>query len=513
VLPADLVTDGVSGETLCVSLHDTEGFGFIAIIVIMVLSTTYVLFELHDVTGAAKMTLSANVKSVDQAKQLKTLLYDEEGYAQKYLISEDRTYFDLLMESSRQFDRIVYTLRTLQTEEAERSIINQVVNTHQWFESDFSKKSDITAIPDTSQVSEKWHGSFEMIHRQLDHLISLNQLTIGNAMSRVEATTSRSTGIALFLTICTLVVAVIIASLIARTITKPIGDLIKGTGRIAKGNFETIEINSKDEIAQLADAFNDMSRQLKKINEFKAEMMQQISHELRNPLQIIRSSHDLLKRQHLGKLNEKQLKLLSSLDIGAARITAFNNPYLDIAKYDAGMMEYQMVRTDFREVIEPIVSEARLIAASKEIYVNFEVKGTLPKVIADPEKIRVVFRNLLSNAIKYSPEGKQIDILVSPNKFGVRAIVRDQGIGIPPEDLPKVFGRFYQAQNAGKAKTKGTGLGLALVKAFTEGHGGRVLAQSTLDSGSSFIVELPAAPRKYLGVDDFQKAEDDYVPE
>jgi len=176
-------------------------------------------------------------------------------------------------------------------------------------------------------------------------------------------------------------------------------------------------------------------------------------------------------------------------------------------------MEYQMVRTDFHEVLEPIVSEARLIAASKEIYVNFEVKGTLPKVIADPEKIRVVFRNLLSNAIKYSPEGKQIDILVSPNKFGVRATVRDQGIGIPPEDLPKVFGRFYQAKNAGKAKTKGTGLGLALVKAFTEGHGGRVLAQSTLDSGSSFIVELPAAPRKYLGVDDFQRAEDDYVPE
>jgi signal transduction histidine kinase len=92
--------------------------------------------------------------------------------------------------------------------------------------------------------------------------------------------------------------------------------------------------------------------------------------------------------------------------------------------------------------------------------------------------------------------------------------VRDQGIGIPPEDLPKVFGRFYQAKNAGKAKCKGTGLGLALVKAFTEGHGGRVLAQSTVDSGSSFIVELPAALKKYLGVDDFQKrAGDDYAPE
>jgi two-component system sensor histidine kinase GlrK len=495
------------------SIYKKMMSGFIAIIVIMVLATTYVLIELHDVTGAAKMTMSANVKSVDHAKQLKTLVYDEEGYAQKYLISEDRTYFDLLMESSRQFDRTCYALSGLQKEEAERAIVNQIASTHQWFANDFRRKRDLPKAADTSRVSEEWHDSFELIHRQLDHLIGMNQLTIGNAMSKVEATTSRSTSIALFLTICTLVLAIVIASLIARTITRPIADLIEGTGRVAKGNFETIEINSNDETAQLAAAFNHMSRQLKKINEFKAEMMQQIAHELRNPLQIIRSSHDLLKRQHLGTLNAKQLKLLSHIDIGAARISAFNNQYLDIAKFDAGMMEYKMVRTDLLEVIEPIISEARLIASSKEIDVNLGVTGNLPKVLVDHEKIRVVFRNLLSNAIKYSPTGKQIDILLSANKFGVRATVRDQGIGIPPEDLPKVFGRFYQARNSGQAKSKGTGLGLALVKAFIEGHGGRVLAQSTLNAGSTFIVELPAAPQKYLGIDDFQLTGDDRVPE
>jgi len=495
------------------SIYKKMMVGFIAIIVIMVLATTYVLIELHDVSGAAKMTMSANVKSVDRAKQLKTLVYDEEGYAQKYLISEDRTYFDLLLENSRQFESICYALSGLQNEETERAIVNQIASTHQWFESDFRSKSDLPKGADTSRLSEEWHGSFALIHRQLDHLISLNQLTIGNAMSKVEATTSRSTSIALFLTICTLILAIVIATLIARTITRPIADLIAGTGRVAKGNFDTIEINSNDETAQLAAAFNHMSRQLKKINEFKAEMMQQIAHELRNPLQIIRSAHDLLQRQHLGFLNAKQLKLLSSIDIGAARISAFNNQYLDIAKFDAGMMEYKMVRTDLLEVIEPIISEARLIAASKEIEVDFAVTGTLPKVLVDHEKIRVVFRNLLNNAIKYSPAGKRIDIVLSPNKFGVRATVRDQGIGIPPEDLPKVFGRFYQARNAGQAKSKGTGLGLALVKAFAEGHGGRVLAQSTLNAGSSFIVELPAAPKKYMGVDNFQLAGDDHVPE
>jgi len=485
-----------------VSIYSKTMLGFIAVIVIMGLATTYVLFELHDVTGAAKVTLSANVGSIDQAKQLKALLYDEEGHAQKYLISGDIAYFDLLLGSSRQFDRIAYGLRTLQKEGAENSIVNQIVNTHQWLESDFREKSDIKAIPDTNLVAEEWHGSFEMMHRQLDHFISLNQQTISNAMSRTEVTASRSTSIALFLTICTLVAAVIIAFLIARTITKPVADLIKGTGRIAKGDFETIEIHSRDEIAQLADAFNDMSRELKKINEFKAQMMQQITHELRNPLQIIRSSHDLLKSQHLGELNEEQLKLLSCLDISAAQISAFSNQYLDIAKYDAGMMEYKMDRTDLNEVIEPVVSEARLIAESREISVNLEVKQALPKVLVDAERMRVVFRNLLSNAIKYSPDGKQIDILVTPSKLGVCATVRDQGIGIPPEDLPKVFDRFYQARNAGEARRKGTGIGLTLVKTFTEGHGGRVSVQSTLNTGTSFVVELPSAPGRHLGADD-----------
>jgi signal transduction histidine kinase len=115
--------------------------------------------------------------------------------------------------------------------------------------------------------------------------------------------------------------------------------------------------------------------------------------------------------------------------------------------------------------------------------------------------MRAVFRNLLSNATKFSPDGKQIDILMTPDKLGIRATVSDQGIGIPAEDLPKVFDRFYQARNADKANRKGTGIGLALVRTFVEGHGGRVSVDSTLNVGTSFVVELPAAPGENLGID------------
>jgi signal transduction histidine kinase len=470
--------------------------GFSTIIVIMALASTYILIELHTVTNSAKTTLSSNVKSLDHAKRLKTMLYDEEGYAQKYLISGDRTYFDLLSEQSKQFDEGISALYALQPTEEESRILTQIISTHQFFDTDVRPLNDSTELPDPGRMNEKWYSIFESVHRQLDLLISLNQITIGKAMSQVETTTERSTTIAMFLTIATLLFALIIASYIAKTITKPIGDLIKGTNRVAKGNFEPVTIDSKDEIAMLAEAFNNMSWQLQKINEFKAEMMHQIAHELRTPLQIAQTSHDLLRREHLGKLNTKQIKLLDSLDSGLERISDFNNQYLDLAKVDAGMMEYKMELVDLVDIIKVAVNEAIHIASQKGISVNFNVEGTLPSVHADQEKIKVVFRNLLSNAIKYSPDNSRVDLHLSPSKFGIRAAVVDQGIGIPPEDLPRVFTRFFRAMNVGNRKSKGTGLGLALVKAYTEGHGGRILAQSTLHSGSTFIVELPSASIK-----------------
>ncbi len=486
-------------------------FGFIAIIVLMVLSTSYVLLELREVSSAAQITLSSNVKSVDQAKQLKTIIFDEEGYAQKYLISGDKTYFDILLDSFREFDNTLNSLRTLQVDNAELAIVKKIGDTHRWLETSFISKQENKSAMDTGKLSEEWHNSFEALQRQLDHIIGLNQLTIGNSMAKVETTTSRSTRIALFILICTVLLAVFMALLISRTITKPIDNLAKGIGRVAKGDFEPVKINSNDEIALLADSFNNMSQQLKDTNELKAEMMQQVSHELRNPLTIIQATHDLLKKETAGELNDKQLRLLESLNTGIKRISNFNDQFLDIAKFDAGMMEYNMVTTDLLKIIEPVAKEAEIVASHRDISLNIIAKKALPKISGDHRKIRVIFRNLLSNAIKYSHDGGEIDLHISPSKFGIRAVVRDHGVGIPPEDLPKVFTKFFQAKNSGMSKTKGTGLGLALIKAYTEGQGGRVLAESKLDSGSSFTVEFPAAQSKKMKNEDGKNADDKYV--
>ncbi len=480
------------------TIHRKILLGFFGIIALMVISSSYILVELKRVKEAAQLTLSSNVQSIDLAKQLKTILYDEEGYAQKFLISLDKTYLSLYLESSRRFDRNLHALHRLQKDENERSLTNNLRSTHEWLITSLENEIEETDPEGNSSLTNRWLKTIEFLQRTLDHLIGLNQLSIGNAMSDVDTVTERSASVALILIICTLILALTIATFIARTITRPISELIKGTARFAKGSFEPVSVSSEDEMSQLASAFNDMGGEIKELNELKAEMMGQISHELKTPLQTIQIAHDILESQRLGQLNKDQRELIASIYESSQMITTFSNQYLDIAKVEAGMMQYTLQLTDIRKIVASVYDEVKLLTDRKNIKVRVKAHDKTPLVYVDRGKMSMICRNLFSNAIKYSPEGSCVDVYVAPNKYGVQLSVADQGIGIAPEELPVIFTKFYRARNSDKYGSKGIGLGLAIVKAFTEGHKGRVWAKSVIGKGSIFTVELPAAPKELV---------------
>jgi two-component system sensor histidine kinase GlrK len=122
-----------------------------------------------------------------------------------------------------------------------------------------------------------------------------------------------------------------------------------------------------------------------------------------------------------------------------------------------------------------------------------------PKVMVDAKKISIVVSNLLSNAIKYTRNDGNVRVKLGPCTMGACIEIHDSGIGISPEELPKIFTRFYQASNTGRIRSGGIGVGLALVRAYTEGHCGKVYARSTIDGGSTFTVELPVSPEEFQG--------------
>ncbi|MBI4534842.1 MAG: HAMP domain-containing protein [Ignavibacteriae bacterium] len=468
--------------------------GFTLIIALMIIANAYVLVALDNVTESTRNTLTSDVHAVDLAKQLSSILVDEERFAQKHLISRDDTYFRLFTDLHNRFDTHIDSLLETEPDSLERAIIGELQEGHRWFVSSVTRESQV-ALP-MSLEQRRIHDqsradTLESLYIRLADIVSLNQQSINKAMANAGTTMMRSSNVAYLLTIGAFLGAITVALIIARTITKPIGVLIRGTDRIAHGRFDSIDVPSRDEIAMLASAINDMSNKLKHIDEMKTDLMHHISHELRTPLQTMLSAHYILSEQRQGPINEGQARLLETIRQGINKLTRFTNQFLDISKIEAGRMQYRFVHANLVDILNAVVEEARVFAEQKHVTITF-TSSPLPEVRGDLEKLSHIFSNLLSNAIKYSSRGGKVEVVAELCRKGVRVSVRDFGIGIDADDLPKIFTKFFQARNAGKIDAKGTGVGLALVKALTEGHGGIVYVESKVNEGSTFTVELPA---------------------
>ncbi|MCP4552911.1 MAG: HAMP domain-containing protein [Bacteroidetes bacterium] len=465
--------------------------GFGVIILIMIIASTYVLFELQSVSESAKHIITANVRTQELARQLQAIIQDENGYLEKYLISNDETYFSLFIETGQQVDQ---NLKLLVDQESldDQSLIHGMIETHNALLGGIQAKRNKIVSPDTNQEQIR-QQNMSLLLESLDALINNNQAFIQNEIGRIEAITARSVQVALLLIGGTLIVAITAAFIITQTITRPIGDLIKGTEQIARGNFDTIYVSSNDETSLLADAVNDMSAKIYDTNVLRTQTMQQISHELKTPLQAAQSAHDVLKASNAVRFDK--LRMLEIININIGKMAHYSHQYLDLAKIESGAMQYSMEMLDLLKIVEIIVEEAKLIASSKDISIELNAIQ-IPKIMMDKEKVSMVINNLISNAIKYTPGHGKIVVSVGLGEIGVQVQVQDSGIGISQDEIQNVFVRFYQASNVKGARTNGSGVGLAIVKAYSEGHGGRVHVESSLNQGSLFRVEFPIVNNK-----------------
>jgi signal transduction histidine kinase len=326
----------------------------------------------------------------------------------------------------------------------------------------------------------------------LDGVITRTREDMNRSMTELEANTGRALERAAYLTIGALLGTLLVALIITRTITRPLKALQAGTRHVLEGVHVPIRVSSRDEIAGLANDFNDMSERLKRSNELRTEMLQQISHEIRSPLQSMYAAYYLLSQHIAGPITDEQRRVIGNIKNNIDRISDFSTHFLDLAKIEAGVMPFAPETVNLADAIAPAVENALLVARERNITLTLEATEA-PRVTVDPGKIEQVATNFLTNALKYTPEGGTITVRVGPSGLGTQLTVTDSGVGIPPEDMPKLFTKFFQAANSGQTGKKGTGLGLALVRAIVEQHGGNVRAESVLGSGSTFTAEFPPA--------------------
>lgn len=226
----------------------------------------------------------------------------------------------------------------------------------------------------------------------------------------------------------------------------------------------------------------------KELSELKSRFISMASHEFRTPLTAIQGSADLLQHYSQKLSDEKKLTHLHRIQDSIQHMVQLLDDILLIGKAEAGKTEFQPATLDLKQYCCNLVEEMQLTASSQH-KIAFSILGECTQACMDEKLLRHILTNLLSNAIKYSPQGGTVHFELACGQKEVTFQIKDQGIGIPPEDLRRLFESFHRAKNVGKIT--GTGLGLAIVKRSVDLHGGKISVTSEVGVGTAFTVRLP----------------------
>lgn len=288
---------------------------------------------------------------------------------------------------------------------------------------------------------------------------------------------------------------------LARAIARPLRAAAAGAARIAEGDLAMrLAETGPGEVGELTQSFNDMARRLqgsrleleeqnerlRESERLKAELVSIVSHELRTPLASILGFTELLVRREIDE--PTRASYLQIVLEQSRRLATLLNDFLDAQQAEEGQLQLAEDPIDLAEILR---EQARVFVGQSELHeIRLAVDEPLP-VRGDSGRMAQVVANLLSNAIKYSPDGGVVEIEGDVDARGVRVRILDHGLGIPVDEQPRIFTKFFRGGAAASGIT-GTGLGLALSREIVEAHGGGIGFTSTPGAGSTFWVELPA---------------------
>jgi signal transduction histidine kinase len=275
--------------------------------------------------------------------------------------------------------------------------------------------------------------------------------------------------------------------MLAKRISQPILKTIELTKQIAGGKYEVRleEKSDTTELQLLISSINHLAESLETLEKLRKQLTEDVAHELRTPITILQS---YLEAMTEGIWDASEERLRSCYD-EVVRIGTLVGDLESLAKLEQDNLKLDKQRMDLRAVIEQVVSTFAAESMNKKLSIS--VEGSPIEVLADHSRMKQVVVNLLSNAIKYSGEGCSITFRLFNHKDGAGFLINDNGIGIPKEELPYIFERFYRADKSRNRMTGGTGIGLTIVKSIVQAHGGRVTVDSEQGKGSTFTVYLP----------------------
>jgi two-component system phosphate regulon sensor histidine kinase PhoR len=278
-------------------------------------------------------------------------------------------------------------------------------------------------------------------------------------------------------------------------------------GTLAVVHLRRVRIWEPADLAMVQDVATDLSRailhsqlyekqlqlvsELRELDRAKTDFLSTVSHEMRTPLTSISGYAELLAEGEGGPISDEQQRMLAVVERNAERLKSLIEDLLTLSRIESDAFKAEPVTVDMAEVIRAAAAAVAPAAARKKLRLGTDAPAEAVTVQADAGQIERALLNLLNNAVKFTPEGGSVSVALHRRGADVEITVSDTGIGIPPEDRPMIFSRFYRASNAVDQAIPGTGLGLAIVRTILEQHQGQLEMESALGQGTRFTIRLP----------------------
>jgi signal transduction histidine kinase len=283
--------------------------------------------------------------------------------------------------------------------------------------------------------------------------------------------------------------ALALSSLVSARVVRPVRVLAGAAQRIARGSHSArVTVRGTDELAQLGGAFNEMAASLERAEQVRRQLLADVAHELRNPLATVESYVEGLADGVLAADEENW----SAIRAETARLSRLVDDLQRVSRAEAHELDLHATPADASALVEDAIKAATPAYAAKGVTLRADLEEHSLAVNVDRERIAEVLANLLANALRHTPAGGSVRASTRPNDEFVEIAIADSGEGIAAEHLDRVFERFYRVDPARSRASGGTGIGLAIVRAIVEAHGGTVTASSDgAGRGATFTVRLP----------------------
>jgi len=304
-----------------------------------------------------------------------------------------------------------------------------------------------------------------------------------------------------------LAISIVLAAIITRSVTRPMQHVAQAADRIAGGDYsQRVPVEGSSEVQEMATNFNAMTQKVRDTQQSQRDFLANVTHELKTPLTSIQGFSQAIK-DGLTHEPESIRKSAAIIHDEANRMGRLVSELLDLARIESGQIVMRSEPVKIDQLLLSVIEKLTLRAQQGSIALDAQIPIDLPALNGDGDRLAQVFSNLIDNALKHTPAGGKVTVSArsmsgssivrrgKPWPGGIEVIVADTGSGIPPEDLPHIFDRFYQVDKS-RARSSGggnLGLGLAIVKQIVVGHGGSINVESVVGLGTKFSVTLPIA--------------------